>query len=158
MKRSIKRLSTALLFALMFTAAIGSITTVYAEKINYSRRAQTAKKNLVKEVRKMYPEVYIGNPLKRFTSYYVKITNSRRNGRYLTCTLKSNFLKATEGGWPEEVGVVRVDLKTGVVKVIHSKEMFASLKLGVSDDDSNGDWDPYTYKDFKIKIKLLMIS
>lgn len=152
MKR-IKKILLIIVLSMMFTSAAGSTLTVYAKKINYSKRVKKAKKNLIKKVKKMAPEAYSGNPLKR-VKFYVKITKSKRNGRYLTCTLKSNWQKALDSGWPEEVGVVKVDLNTGVVKIIHSRGMFDSLALDVDEDDySDDDWDPYTYEDFKIKVK-----
>lgn len=151
--RRVKKVLLVLVLSMMFTGTISS-TVTYAKSINYQKRVKKAKKNLIKKVRKMYPEAYTGKPLKRYTSFYVKITKSKREGRYLTCTLKSNWQKGLDDGWPEEAGVVRVDLKTGIVKVIHSRDMFASLELDVDEDDSSDDdWDPYTYKDFRIKVK-----
>lgn len=109
MRRSVKKLVIVLFLAMMFTSAISTSVTVYARSVNYQQREAKAKRNLVKKVKKYLSWAYKPS---------CRIVSSSRKGRNLTCTLTGSI-----GGGACQ-GKVRVDLKTGNVKVLSSIGMF----------------------------------
>ena len=110
--RNVKKVLLVLVLAMMFTGTISS-TVTYAKSINYQKRVKKAKKNLAKRVKKELSWAYKPS---------VRIVKSKRKGRYLTCTLQGSI---GDGACD---GKVRVDLKTGVVTVLDSMDMFMDFE------------------------------
>ena len=121
-----------LLFAMMITSTVGSMTSIFAS-VNYNKREQIAKKNLEKKVRTM-----LENP-------YCYVRSSKRKGRILTCQLVYSM---GEGGGQL---IVKVNLNTGVATIVFDD-------VGDIINEYNGRWDDEKcgyvgkYK-FKIKVK-----
>ena len=128
-----------LLFAMMITSAVGSVTTIFAS-VNYSKREQIAKKNLTKKVRNMLD--------KNFYKPYCSIKSSKRSGKTLTCHLMCSI------GDGACQFIVKVNLKSGVATIVYDDE-------GIFLDEDNGRWDDDAYEGggyvgkykFKIKVK-----
>ncbi len=137
MKRITKKFFIVFVLALMLTSVTNNSVVVHAKHISYSRRANIAKKHLKKTVYKMLKS-WAYKPS-------VKIVRSKRNGKYLTCKMQASI-----GGGACD-GVVRVDLKTGIVTIIESNDMFPNLIID-NEDDYYDDEGVYEYEQFRIKV------